>query len=272
MKDKQILKVKNIYDGINYEFGHDEFMYAYCSEPVNGVVKQLAEFHDCREETTEEVFDDNRLIPKGKLRYIVRVISDQSAPGRHRKKFDRNTAAGVRILNIMEKRHGWALTKMVDVEESRYVKPTGFYSTGAEDIILTAFRKVIMGSKRWSRAPHMISLFLLIFRLASKHHRFAKIETYKDLADACNQKYKFHDLEDVTKTFKYWDIVMSKYANIFANLSRKDNFNQKSYSDNYECEGVYMLCCAESNNKILNSRFKRLVKKAGMDPPKAYPW
>ena len=64
---------------------------------------------------------------------------------------------------------------------------------------------------------------------------------------------------------------MSKYTNIFANLSRKDNFDKKSYSDDYEYEGVYKLCCAESNNDLLNSRFKMLVKKAGMAPPKAAP-
>ena len=270
MKDKQILEVETTYDYVNYDYGHDEFMYAYCSKPINGAVKQLTEFHDCREETTEEIFDNNKLIPKGKLRYIVRVISEKAAPGKQRNKFDRDVAAGVRILNIMEKRHGWTLTKMIDVKESKSTKATGLYSSNK--IIFTTFRKVIMGSKRWSRAPHMISLFLLIFRLATKHHKFAKIKTYKALADACSQKYRLFDLEDVTATFKYWDIVMSKYTSIFANLSRKDNFNEKSYSDDYGYEGVYVLCCAESNNEILNSRFKRLVKKAGMDEPKKSPW
>lgn len=251
------------------DYAHDEPMFAYCTKPVNGQVKQLTEFEGCREELADTLFEDKiPLTSTTRLRYIVCIITNEltKEPAQASKK----ATAGVRLLNIMEKRHKWPLTKIYKIKTLPYTREVGLYG---ETSRLTAYRRIIVGSNRWIISPHMLSLFVLIFRLPYDNAKFITIENYENLAKTCKAESRrsranFSDSVHLRTTFDFWDPIMLDYRYLFRTI--KENFEPNRYNNSYYGEGIRKLCCARSNNDNLNSRFRVVAAKAGLKIPTRY--
>jgi hypothetical protein len=259
MASKRILKVESINGDYGSRWAHSGLTFAYCSKIVNNKVKPLSNFCSCREELAGCLFyDDRNKIPIDRSRYVVRHITASSNAVASEKWFDKTTEAGLRIVNIMEARHEWPLTKMLDVEPD--VNDITNYDTSVRQ--LTILRKVLIGSNKWMRSPHMISLYILLFRLGT-HSKFSSIKSYKKLSEVCNtcSSKQFGDMGHVFRTFKFWDILMANFDKMFTGMPTRHNFNSAKYAHGHYDEGITKLCKFKCSNEKINSRFVALAKK-----------
>ena len=260
---KKVLKVKSK-KGESYgaSYSHSGYMFAYCSKIANNEVKQQSGFNSCREDLASCLFYDNGAIHTDRSRYIVRHVTSSKAD-KIEKWFGTKTKVGLRIVNIMEDRHGWPLTKMYDA--GTQVRKLGSYDYGNPQQ-LTTFQKVLIGSSRWVRSPHMVSLYTLLFRLPTKVKRFDSIENYEDLEKACKKcgGASSGDAYYVANTFKFWDMLMANFAWMFAGSTSKDNFKRANYNNSEYNEGISKPCRFECYNKQINEKFVALAKNTGL--------
>ena len=264
MVSRRVLKVKPANGDYSARWSHLGLTFAHCSKIVNNQVKQLSYFSSCREDLSSYLFNDDRFNDeRGKVsahrsRYIVRHITGSPNSKASEKWFDKATEAGLRIVNIIEARHGWPLTKMFDVESSSIR-----YATQQ----LTTFYKVLIGSSRWKKSPHMISLYVLLFRIGA-NSKFSSISSYEEISKACStcrtSRLNDNDAARVARTFKFWDMIMANFDKMFAGMSTKDNFKAKGYGGDYYNEGISKLCDFGCSNKKINDKFVALAKSAGL--------
>jgi len=282
---KKPLKLsKKLMRGSSYygRYIHDELMFAYCGKPDKDNVYQLTSFMSCREDLAGEMYGIGKRRGKGiiqidKARFLVRIIFDptEKYAASTTKRFEVSVKTGLRMLNIVEKRYNWPLTKMYDVAPidipRRTNTPTSF-SDYERKTTRRILMKMIVGSKRWIRSPHMISLFLLLFRfphsdaLAINHRKFEKVKSYSGLVKACKSPYNggvASDVVYVNNTIKFWDILLGDFDNLFRDMPLKENFSSKAYKDGYSCtEGVDRLCRLCSEHDDLQKRFVAKAKKS----------
>ena len=266
MVSKKVLKIGVLKRDYQSHYSHTGLMFAYCSKITDNRVEQLSGFCGCREDLAGCLFHDTRgKIHINRSRYIVRHITSDTNTTVSEKWFNRATEAGLGIVNIMEARHGWPLTKMLDAESSVFELKA---SCGSSAKRLTTFRKVLLGSNKWVRSPHMISLYILLLRLGTRN-KFSSIKNYKKFAKVCGKcgSGQIGDMGHVARTFKFWDLIMANFDKVFAGLRTRDNFTKaRYYSDyaGYYNEGVSKLCNFQCSHKAINSRFVALANKANL--------
>jgi hypothetical protein len=267
MVSKRVLKVKTLKGEYDSSYAHTGLMFAYCSKIINNEVKQTTNFCSCREDLASYLFYDKRnKMPIDRSRYIVRHIADGSnkkASEAAEKWFNKTTEAGLRIVNAMEDRHGWPLSNMTDVIPNINKIPTDYHNSGRE---LITFRKVLIGSGKWLKSPHMISLYILLFRLGG-NRKFSSIKDYKGLSKACNacNAKQIGDAYHVFRTFKFWDMIMANFDKMFAGMPTRSNFKAEKYDGDYYDEGISKLCRFRCKNENISSKFVALAKKAGLE-------
>ena len=264
MTGERVLKVQMI-KGNRYDssYAHTGLMFAHCSKITNNVVKQMTGFCSCREDLASCLFyDKHNKIPIDRSRYIVRHVVAGNNTESSKKWFSTATEAGLRIVNIMEDRHGWLLTRMIDAGSSTSRIPADHFNVARQ---LTTFYKVLLGSSKWVKSPHMISLYILLFRIAS-HNKFKAVKNYDDFSKACNActTNQFGDAGHVFRTFKFWDMIMANFDEMFAGMPTRDNFKGPRYGNDYYDEGTSKLCRFKCKNEKINNKFVALADKAGL--------
>jgi hypothetical protein len=227
--------------------------FGFCSAPsAKKTIKQRSEFYGCRESFGELLEDqlsngENSQIPIKRARIIAYIVS--SAKSKEslevaNKKFADGMKIAVKVLNILEKRAKWRLTKFYRVVKDNSPK---------------ALMYMVVGSNNWIRSPHMQSMYCLILR-ACRSECFAGVKTYKDLMVACEKfgNSRANDATYVQRTYPYWGSITKNFNSLFENLSMKDNFNRKNYGDSslYH-EGIYNLCKGDSENKKITANFNK---------------
>lgn len=275
MKKSKILKLDLGQYGYSM-YASNGFAYAHCSNINKGVIKQLSGFGSCREGFTNRIFEDinrkNRRLSNKRLRCLVRTVSSGSYDDRE-KLFEKQTEAGLKILNILEDHYNWPLTKMFSVA-SVSSKPMSGYQPRK------SFMKLLVGSSKWLRSPHITSLFLLLFRLPTKRIGFSKVKSYKQLMELCRQfaglpkpgskdapKRVGGDRYHVLKTMQFWDPLMANLNKMFKGMTSKNNFDRGNYERYYYDEGISKLCKFNCNNPQINKRFVALAKDADIEMP-----
>jgi len=268
MKKQKELKLLEYNKQANWSvYPHVGFMFAFCGS-ITGKreVPQLTSFEGCRESLICRVFDRKAYkIPTSRMRCLIRTIvaTDNAAKGYEL--FDKQTNAGLRILNIMEKHNGWPLTKMHNVET---ITAKGQGSQQNRRV----FIKMLEGSSKWLKSPHMISLFFLLVRLPTRHSRFIEIKNYKQLMGACKLfagRSNNGDRYSVRNTIGFWNPLMSNFGKMFRGMPLDNNFNKRNYGQFYHQEGILTLCSFNSTNKKIGKRFVALACEAKIKVPKA---
>lgn len=176
-----------------------------------------------------------------------------------RDKFEKQTDTGLRILNIMEKRHGWPLTKMSNVETSSIVASDGCRNR-------TVFTKMLVGSNKWMKSPHILSLFFLLYRLSTRHNKFFVVKNYRQFKKVCEGytagSSSSGDKCSVRNTILFWDPLMANLDKMFKGLPLQSNFNKRNYDgDLYYHEGILKLCAFQTNNANISKRFVALASE-----------
>lgn len=264
MVSKRVLKIKRT-SASQYgsTYSHSGYMFAFCSKIVNNEVALQSGFQSCREDLAGCLFYNKaNTIQTDRSRYVVRHVTGDANGDGVKKWFDSKTEVGLKIINIMEARHGWPLTKMYNVKP--LVRELNSYGSPRR---LITFQKVLIGSSKWVRSPHMVSLCTLLFRLPVRVTKiFGNIKSYKALKEACSkcEKTQSGDGYHVALTSKFWDMLMSNFDRMFAGSTSKDNFKKANYKNCQYDEGISKLCRFNCRNKQISEKFGVLAKSAGL--------
>jgi hypothetical protein len=242
--------------------------FAHGRREKNKVV-QLTSFDTCREAFANRIYDDmaiekHRLSDK-KLQCLVRITLamydyDKMNFAKKERRFENQTKAGLKVLNILEDHYGWPLTKMFNVEP--------FTSGAIGSTKRQCFSKLLVASNKWRKSSHITSLFLLLFRLPTKNMQFLKVSDYEHLMKLCRQyaglpesgnkgvaKAVSGDKYHVAKTIKFWGPLMTNLNELFGKMPSRSIFSKDDYNDCYRSEGISKLCGFRCSNPKINKKF-----------------
>lgn len=249
--------------------------YAHARREKNKVV-QLSVFGSCRESFIYNIFNDitneEYTLSSRKLQCLARrVVSNNYDNGK--KAFEEQSRVGLKILNILEDHYGWSLTKMFAVEPFEAIHIAGYPDR-------KVLMKLLVGPSKWRKSPHIVSLFLLLFRLPTKNMKFHKVENYEQLMKLCRQyaglpepeskdvvKAVSGDKRHVAETMKFWDPLITNLDKIFRGMTAKGIYNKSAYKYNYGNEGISKLCRFNCANTRINRRFVNVIKDTSIALP-----
>jgi len=229
-------------------------IFAFTTAPVDGKIKTLTILTYCRESICEYVRQQVRGvrhydIDLNKLHMVINRKSTVKDP----KSFAQQVAAGIAMLNAIEKNYGWPLTRAYPVSNDQYLAKTQhFYYVAA--------------SKRWIKAPAMLSLFTLLFRIATQETKFKfkqKVKTMKSLfntLDGLAKNCSQHNVVYYRVHGKNWKLVLDNYNKLFGSREISDLYFPKT-GGYFFTEGINELCDGSTRDITLNEQFSGLVVK-----------
>ena len=229
-----------------------EPIFAFVKKPIHGHTKPLTDLVYCRESFCEYLRQDLRNvrhygIDTNKLHMVVyRKIQNQKA-------FQNQVMAAQTMLNVIEKHYGWPLTRVYPVEiVQKAAKGSAFYYVSA--------------SKRWMKAPAMLSLFTLLFRIATNETKFKfkhRIRSLKSLFAVLDELYVKSTIAEIMYYGEHghnWKLVLDNYKKLFGGREMRDLYFPK-VGGYFFTEGINELCDISSKDPKLNRIFRGLVKK-----------
>lgn len=234
------------------------FNFAFCSKPsASGMVQLRSPFVACRETFIHSMIYRMRSrvlnpytidlevkkIPISQVRFVVGFFYDSKTSKKNNSsKFELAVKKGIRIINLFERRHKWELTKLFKVEETKPNDTSQFY--------------MIVGNKKWIRSTHMLSLYTLMLRLGNY---IDEVKTCKNIIDALNKHIECpnNTVAHARATYKYWDMIMSNFDNIFSGLTTKHIYDINVLASQSQ-EGIFKLCSGHSHHNIIAERFNNV--------------
>jgi len=276
-----------------YSKFHDPYTYldiAFCVAPTKGkIVKQVTPHTSCRETLAGYLFsqftsNNNRYYMKSKCdiptnktvlvirKHIPELVNEWSHETKNNNKckevvekargpFEQRILKGLKILNTLERKHGWPITK-VYMLENKSPKHDG------KEQGITCLTYMLIGSNKWIMASPMLSMFILIIR--SGYTITENFNSYSSMMKAIKEsieKARSGDKYHIKVTYKYWDLLMANYSKLFRNLKISTNYNKSEIVrrlDEAFChDGITALCKGKCVNKVLFERFNTIKKEAG---------
>ena len=154
----------------------------------------------------------------------------------------------IKFLHLYEKLAGWPLTKTHRVKTDNDDATKLYY---------------FLSSRRWIKAPYLISLYVLLIRIG-RFDYFDKFKTYKDLTSVVDKLSKTTgpttDERYIIETFKYWKTIATCYPDLFRKKKIEYYWsNGNLSSDSYiGYEGISYLSGGTTRNKTLYDKFMKL--------------
>jgi len=196
---------------------------------------------------------------------------------------DAEMAVGLKLVNHYERKFGWLITKINKIdyktlnentnsrERMRYIFYSGEYGDRTPNINIY----IVVGSSKWLRSPHTLSLYLLLLRLGTRgvkgefetHEEFLEeIKVFAGRASGSIDNPTCRDAGHVAKTYKMWDTLLENHSKLFAGKSIKRLYH-KDYlvgKDGFN-EGITNLCTGYSRDSELSKKFISLCKDSGIN-------
>lgn len=252
---------------VAYSFEKMEF--AHASAVKNGTVIPCVCFESCREAVCGTLRDQLmgtkgwhcHEIPLDKVRLVlyfrhpgITVNGAKASYAATQERFRRVVFAGVKLVNAYESKLGWPLTKMYKVKCTEKVpaKNTFFYT---------------VGSRRWIKAPALLSLYLLLLRLGHHHviqkKAFRTYGTaYKTLKAACKRGSLPTDLSYFKTHGDQWMLILKNYERLFKNRTMTDLYiPSQRYNNEYFHEGINTLCDNDTLDVKLQQEMYKIYKE-----------
>lgn len=155
--------------------------------------------------------------------------------------------SGKRILNIYEKAAGWPLSKITTVNHS-----------DKTDVWL------LTGPKEWMSSPHLLSMAMLIMRLAAARGPFEATNMAETQALWQRMVDNVHGNSDVNTylaaSHKYFPILIKYYKTLFTDTIEEAYSDPDSVGFN-KGGGIHSLCKCESVNKRLQEAVQAQMRK-----------
>jgi len=233
-----------------------EPIFSFVSPPFEGRVSCVTGLTYCRESFCEYVRQELRGvrhsgIDLSKLHMVAyrKVMTVEGNLGAFRNQM----AAAQTMFNAIEKHYGWPLTKVYPVRVTQSLSDNCkfFY---------------IAASKRWIKAPAMLSLFTLLLRIAASESKFKfkhRIKSMKSLftvLDELTERSSYPEIRYYAEHGHNWKLVLDNYRKLFSSRDMQDLYFPGK-SGYFFSEGINQLCDVSSLDDTLNETFEELVKK-----------
>jgi len=179
---------------------------------------------------------------------------------------DKQISESLKIVNYLEKKHGWLLTKVSKVNVTEHKLRNSHGNNVGENINMY----MIVGSNKWLRSPHTLSLYMLLLRAGTREFK-GNFKTHEEFisgvkAFASSNKSKFNDAKYIGGTCDMWDIILKNHGKLFKNKTINRLYNSKHLVN--ECngfnEGIQRLCTGYSYDLEISKRFVELCKSNGI--------
>lgn len=181
--------------------------------------------------------NENPPVDMARMRMLVKKPDDHS-----KEKFSEDMALARKLLNHYEEMAGWSKTKMFNVE-------------GEPDF------RFFRGPGNWMKAPHMISLYSLLIRLAAREIKFSNDEElqgeFKRIADSGNGN-------DAIYLRSCRDFLSPIIVNFSQLVKRKaaENYSASSKHSMHDHGGIVSLCSQSRHfDEGLRKRFSQICGK-----------
>lgn len=265
--EKKIIKVELQENDYTYMRHMDqsfkEPLFSFTTRPRLGKVRCRTGLVYCRESFCEYLRQDIRKVShNGIITTKLHMLTHRRVPNtkfleRHKKTFLNQTLAAQAMANAIESHYGWPLTKVYAIEPCK----------DQEDILPSNLFYYITASRRWMKAPAMLSLYTLLFRVASNNGKFRFDTRIKDiksfyeiLADA-SKKSSYSEMYYVGAHISTWPMVLDNYDKLFGSRSIESLYNPGGGAYFFS-EGINRLCDQDSKDHKLNRAFVKIMKKA----------
>ena len=227
--------------------------------PHLGGLKAVTQLTYCRESFCEYVRQEVRKVNNHgmdlrKLHMLTyRRVKNKTAE--EAKIFENQTVAAQRMFNVIEKHYGWPLTRVYPLElikEQKAPVNSKFY--------------YISASKRWIKAPAMLSLYTLLIRIASNEPKFKfrhKIRSMKSLftvLDSLAKRSTYPEIMYYKEHGHNWQLMLDNYRKLFASRTMEDLYFPQA-GGYFFTEGINHLCDVASKDVTLNNVMEKLVAK-----------
>lgn len=189
-----------------------------------------------------------------KLRFGV-VLNDKSIP---------RLGNGIKVLALYEEFAGFLPT---EVYMMNIPKETPLYSVAGKNTFY------IVASRRWYKSSYLLSLYLLLFRIAVKSEGFedkdfASVETFekkvRNLAQRRDNEM-LSDYETCNNTIRNWQKILRNYKELFGKKTIVKNWTPSEWGITrslgeslFRYEGISRLSASTSQNETLKAKFAKL--------------
>lgn len=220
---------------------------------VGNTITTLRQGQGCRESLCEDYRDSEEVgmdkIPKSRMSMVLYLRSSSRNSTASYNKFKRDMAFAVKIVNIFEKEAGWPLSKMYELSHE-YDKMHMFM--------------YVEGSKRWVKAPQLVSLYSLLLRLGHQSGEIGPFRTYNALVKAFKRAKKSPmptDLHYFKAYHKKWVLILKNYDELFGQRTLKDLYHPKKSGGNwFYTDGINALCDGDTQDLLLRAALRKLFK------------
>jgi hypothetical protein len=251
-------------------YGFNLVKFAYCTKPSkSNRVTQLGGIVSCREDMGETLRKRHNTksyksldLSRTRLLTILRKPFNTPAAKleQRRKTADVQMQASLKLINHYERKHGWALTRLYIGDPGELIPSL---KTGTpKDAAPYIFVYVVVGSNKWMKSTHYMSLYLLLIRLGRSEFT-SKFKNQSQLNKELESYIQRHvgDASHLSAVYKYIDIVMANQEELLE--KRTDMFKLSALSDKnlgYH-EGIRKLCRAQTNDLRLRHKFLDILKR-----------
>lgn len=270
------------------DYSFTGFRTALCNKPEKYVVEALTSFEYCREVvgsrlrssftgTTQPMGVRSSLkeIDYNKFRLLTVFKMDSNRKKeltKQRDKIDKNLSMGIKLLNHLEERHGWGMTKIYETDNDGQFVSSGTIKKIDRNDNIRVF--MVVSSKKWMKSPATVSLHLLLLRLG--FHGFKKdFHSHEEFVKAVKDYTKLDQYSDayyVRMTYNKWDILLGNLDRIYAGRTAKNIYSARALSSTNPDfinegfnEGLSELCQGRSGDIITTERLKELCSKNGLE-------
>lgn len=251
---------------LDNDYAFDGIKLAFCTSAVKRHVKQISDWVTCREDMMKSLrFRINgrsekidirraRLLVYTRARYPSGALKDKGKYyATEQKRSHTQLQASLKLIQHFERRLGWPLTRVYKVDHM--LSPV-------------AFIYMVVGSSRWQKSTHYLSLYLLMLRLGRSGFQ-SKFEDHKELGEelATFARRRSDDAGFVRSTYHKWELFLQNQDKLFAGRNLKHIFKKSSLANdnNGYGEGINQLCVGWSRDLALASRFKKLCEANGLE-------
>ena len=242
-------------------WAHGSLDFAFCSPPKDGGVTMLSYPQLCRESTACELWtrfseswgsngragykDLLQTVRTNKVHLVVRNLQggyNVKPTPESTVKFEKWMARSLKILNLMEEKHGWTRSRMSYVDLP-IIPGTAF-----------GFGAYFTSDSKWMKSPYMLSLYLLLIRIAREP--WTALEgTLKDYESFVTTAASFRasgqtDQSHLKRCVGYFPVLFGRYKDLFGS-SMKINYDTRLVKDKnfpYNHEGITALCLCATRN------------------------
>ena len=216
-------------------------------------------FHGCREGLIGTISSNLANIETDKTHMLFRWDSGIDKEGKKNESILANkkwAEKSIKLLHIYEKIAGWPLTKPYKVKTDNGERTLLYY---------------FLGSRRWVKAPYLLSLYILLVRLC-KLENFDNFKTHDDLIKIVEDISKRGKSSNISMderhaldTIPYWKTIIGYYSDLFRKKKIEYYWSTDRLStDSYvSYEGITCLSVGNTNNRTLYKEFMEFHKKGG---------